>query len=267
MPTAPRPWMIFCARAGQLAKGFIYLVMALIAAHLIWSGKGDPAGSREAISAVAQQPFGRVLLLALIGGLICYILARLLDTFMDLEGRGRDVKALALRARSLLIALVYAGLTAAAVKTALGGANAGQSHAAQDWTARVMQTPFGTWSVIIIGLGIIGTGLVLGASGCMGAFKKKLALDKMQPGTRRWMTRICVFGLVDRGIVFVIIGGFLVAAGWSSNPSRARGLSGTLVALRNQPYGQGLFAVVAAGLAAYGIYCGVRAFYGRWGTR
>lgn len=259
--------MIFCARAGQLAKGFIYLVMALLAAHLIWSGKGDPGGSREAIRAVAAQPFGRLLLLALIGGLICYILARLLDALVDLEGRGRDAKGLLLRARSLLIAVVYGGLTAAAVSTVLGGTVVGKDHSTQDWTARVMQTPFGTWSVMLIGLGIIASGIVLGRRGYTGAFEQKLALDKLHAGTRRWVVRICVFGLMARGIVFVIVGSFLVAAGWRSNPEQARGLSGALAALRDQPYGQWLFATVAAGLAAYGIYCGVRAFYGRWGRK
>ncbi len=259
--------MIFCARAGQMAKGFIYFVMALLAAHLIWSGNGDPRGSRDAIRAVSEQPFGRILLLALISGLVCYILTRLLDAFVDLERRGHDAKALALRARSFVIALIYSGLTTVAMETLLGSTEAGKSHAAQDWTARVMQTPFGTWSVMLIGLVIIASGIVLGARGFTRGFEKKIALDEMPSGSRRWIVRICIFGLIARGLVFVVIGGFLVAAGWSANPERARGLAGALAALRDQPYGGWLFAMVAAGLAAYGTYCGVRAIYGRWGTR
>lgn len=259
--------MIFCARAGQLAKGFIYLVMAVLAANLIWSGRGDPSGSRGAIHAVSEQPFGRILMLALVAGLACYIVARALDAFLDLEQRGHEVKGLLLRARSLIIALIYCGITAVAVKTLLGSAPQGQSHVTQDWTARALQTPFGSWSVTLIGLGVVAGGIFKIFRAYTRKFEKKLELDGLHERTRRWLTRLCIFGLTARGVVFIIIGGFLVQAGWQSDAEKARGLSGALQALREEPYGAWLFSIVAAGLAAYGVYCGVRAFYGRWGKR
>jgi hypothetical protein len=73
--------------------------------------------------------------------------------------------------------------------------------------------------------------------------------------------------LIAQGVVFTIAGVFLIQAGWQSNPQKARGLGGALNALQAQPHGRWLFATVAAGLTAYGIYCCLRARYGKWGER
>lgn len=116
-------------------------------------------------------------------------------------------------------------------------------------------------------LGIVAGGFFKGLRAYKRKFEKKLALANLSAHTRRWLTGLCIFGLIARGVVFVIIGGFLMQAGWQSDPEKARGLPGALQALRAETYGSCLFAIVAAGLAAYGIYCGVRAFYGRWGER
>jgi uncharacterized membrane protein (DUF2068 family) len=48
-----------------------------------------------------------------------------------------------------------------------------------------------------------------------------------------------------------------------SNPSEARGLDGALAALAEQPFGPYLLALVAAGLAAYGVFALVEARYRR----
>jgi Domain of Unknown Function (DUF1206) len=48
-------------------------------------------------------------------------------------------------------------------------------------------------------------------------------------------------------------------AAWDQQPNEAHGLSGALDALRDQPYGAWLLAIVAVGLMAYGFYEFVRA--------
>ena len=77
---------------------------------------------------------------------------------------------------------------------------------------------------------------------------------------------MCRFGLIARGFVFLIIGGFIVVAAWRYDPQQARGLAGALQALQEQPYGQALLGIVALGLVAFGLYCGVEALYRRIGV-
>ncbi len=78
-----------------------------------------------------------------------------------------------------------------------------------------------------------------------------------------WAHPVCRFGLTARGFVFVIIGLFFGYAAWTFDPDKARGLSGALGSLENQPYGTILLMVVAVGLFAFGVYSILEMFYRR----
>ena len=66
--------------------------------------------------------------------------------------------------------------------------------------------------------------------------------------------RVGGLGLAARGIVFMIIGVFLIVAALTAHPNQARGLSGALRALEQPPFGPWTLGVVALGLMAYGLY-------------
>ena len=174
------PWIVVIGRLGQATKGVVYLSLSMLAAQAVWAGGGKTGGSRGAISAIAEQPFGRVLLFIVAGGLACYVLWRLVDAFGP-DGRETDAKGLALRARSFAIALIYSGLTAAAVRTLMGNSSGkgGGDSAAQDWTARVLAQPFGSTLVVIAGAAVILGGLYKGWRAYAGKFEKKLDLSDL----------------------------------------------------------------------------------------
>jgi hypothetical protein len=66
-----------------------------------------------------------------------------------------------------------------------------------------------------------------------------------------------------RGLVFAIVGVFLVNAAIEADPGEARGLGGALRALQAQPFGRVLFGITALGLFAFGIFQLVIAYYRR----
>jgi hypothetical protein len=68
-------------------------------------------------------------------------------------------------------------------------------------------------------------------------------------------------GFAARGVVFLLIGGFLVLAALQSSSSEVRGLGGALEALQQQPYGWVLLALTAIGLFAFGLFGLVQARY------
>jgi Domain of Unknown Function (DUF1206) len=213
-----------------------------------------------------HQPFGHALLLVLIVGLVCYILWCVLAALADAENRGNDAKGLALRARSLFVAGIYCGITAAAVKTFLGVARSsgGGDRNAQDWTGVALSTPFGSWLVLVIGAAVICGGGYQCLRSYTETFAEKLDLAALTGAMRAWLLRICAFGLAARGVVFVAAGMLLIHAGLESNPARALGLGGALNWLHEQRFGRWIFGLVALGLAAYGVYCGVRARFGKF---
>jgi hypothetical protein len=258
-------WIDRLGRIGRLAQGLVFVSVGTLSAIAASRHNGGATDSRGAMHAIVQQPFGRVMLLALIGGLICYVVWRALAAFIDVERRGSDAKGLVLRGRSLFVAILYGGLTAAAVKTLLGtsASGGGGDRSARDWTARALETPFGACIVVLAGAAVVAGGIFQCVRAYRSKFERQLDVSELTNEARRWLLRVCAFGIAARGLVFCLAGLFLIQAGVRSDASKARGLSGSLDALQSQPYGRYLFGIVAIGLAAFGIYCCVRARYGR----
>lgn len=73
-------------------------------------------------------------------------------------------------------------------------------------------------------------------------------------------------GYAALGVVFSIIGFFLVVAALHRDSHQAQGLDSALRTLLHQPYGSVLLGIVAFGLFAYGIYSFVEACYRRVGV-
>ena len=75
------------------------------------------------------------------------------------------------------------------------------------------------------------------------------------------MLRIGRFGILSRGIVSTVIGGYLLLAGIHRAPSEAKGTRGAIQSLGQNPFGTWILALIAIGLSLYGIYMLVEARY------
>lgn len=257
------PWVERLARLGFVAKGLVYITIGALATQAALGSGGATTDSRGAIATLGQQPFGRVLLGVLAVGLLGHALWRFVEAAVDPEGSGTDAKGLARRIGYAGIGVAYVGLALTAVQLMRGSGDAG-GDATVDWTARLMGQPFGRWLVGLIGLGVIGVGLYQLYQAYSAKFKQKLKLGEMSHTQQEWMIRSGRFGHAARGVVFGIIGGFLVQAALQYDPQKAQGLDGALQALAaRQPFGSWLLGSVAVGLVAYGLYTLISARYRR----
>lgn len=246
-------------RAGYAARGVVYLIVggfALLAAL----GSGDRAkDSKGALQALLAAPLGSVLLALVALGLLGFAAWRLLQAFFDADGLGRSRKALTRRVVYGFSALVYAGLAFIAARLVLGsGRSRGDGdQSAQDWTATLLSEPFGRWLVAAVGLGFAVGGIAIGVRGWGGDVDRGLAR------VPDWVVAMGRFGFIARGVVFVLVGGFLLMAALHADASEARGLGGALQALQATRYGWVLLAVTALGLFAFGAFEVVSAVYRR----
>ena len=85
-------------------------------------------------------------------------------------------------------------------------------------------------------------------------FKKDLKTDEMSSTEVDIATKVGRFGSAARGVIFVLLGFFMVQAALQYDPQEAQGLDGALQTLAHQPYGPFLLGVVALGLVSFGIY-------------
>jgi hypothetical protein len=262
---AASPWIERLARYGYAAKGVVYVLVGSLAAYGAFKGTGDSAtDSRGALTQVVHQPYGRAMLGVVAAGLAGYALWRVVQALRDTEDKGTSWKGLAVRAGYACIGVVYAGLSYSAASLALGGgAGKGSDETTRGWAAIGLMFPLGQLLVALAGLGVIGFGLWQCYKAFTAKFRRKWKRHEMSEQGRTLATRAGQVGLVARGIVFGIIGLFLIQAAWWARAEEARGLSGALHALEEQPHGPLVLGAVALGLVAYGLYTFVEARYRR----
>jgi hypothetical protein len=248
------------ARFGYAVKGVVYGLIGVLAIMAAFGSGGQTSGSRGVLSTIAGGPFGQVLLVLVAIGLFGYALWRFVQSIIDPDNKGTDAEGLVKRTGYFVSGLIYAGLGIAAVRLFTGNGGGGGSNA-DSRTAALMEQPFGLWLVGIVGALIIGFGLYQLYKAKEASFFDKLKTGQMSAEERKWTRRSGQAGLAARGIVFGIIGFFLIQAALSANPQEARGLGGALDTLAAQPYGPYLLGLVALGLVGYGFYCGVNARY------
>ena len=68
-------------------------------------------------------------------------------------------------------------------------------------------------------------------------------------------------GFPGKGIALGLVGGLLVYAAVTFDPEKASGLDGALRTVLDAPFGQFLLTLVALGIAAFGVFCLIRARY------
>ena len=250
------------ARSGYAARGVVYLVVGGLAVLAALGQGGQTTDTRGALTTILTQPFGKVLLAIVAVGLIGYALWRVVQAIADVDHHGTEPKALAIRGGLLVSAATHTLLAVFALSLIFGWGSSvgGGDSGTRDWTAWLLQQPFGRWLVGVAGLAIIGAGIAHMIKGYRARFEKYLRMDAAM---LERVSPVCRFGLIARGVVFVIIGGFLIVAAVEFSSAQARGLQGALQTLQQQPYGWILLGIVALGLVAFGAYSLIEAWYRR----
>jgi hypothetical protein len=255
------PWVERLGRAGLVAKGVLYAVVGILAVNVALGGREESPDKSGALRTIAEQPFGKGLLILLAAGLAGYALWRLAQAILDRDNEGEGPKGLAKRATALGKAGWYAVLCGLTVSTLVG--NGSGSGNQQETTAGVFDRPLGRYAVYAAGLAFLGAAAFNAYRAITCKFKKKLKTGEMDEEEEQAATAVGVLGHLARFVVFALIGLFLLRAAWEYDPSEARGLDGALLELAQQPYGGLLLGAVAVGLLAYAGYCFVQARYRR----
>lgn len=233
------------ARAGYAVSGFLHLLIAWLGLQVAFGRKGANADPSGALALIAGNPWGFVLLVAIV---VAFVLLAVWQ--MGECVRGPDAGD---RVKAAAKALVYLALAWSAVLFLMGVGTSGQTQA-KDATATLMDLPFGLVLVVVAGIAVAGIGGYHIFKGWTEKFRSDLVSSPS-----RFVILAGKAGYIAKGVALIVVGIGLVTAGVTQRPSKSEGLDGALHSLVSLPWGQGVLVLVAAGFAAFGVYSFSRA--------
>lgn len=246
-------WMEGAVRFGLVAYGFVYLLIAWVAAQLALGRHSGRPSAQGALAQLAHGSVGRLALWAMAVGLFVLVVWRALEAIGGYPGS--DGAELARkRAVSLGKAVLYGALGLSALKVAMGSGSS-SSRTQRTMTARVMDLPAGQWIVAAVGLAIIGYGAGLVWRGCTDKFLKHLDWEGRTGHDGRAYTWFGRIGHVAKGISFGLVGVLVGYAAVTHEPKKSGGLDQALMKLLHQPFGPFLLLAIAVGIGCYGLFC------------
>ena len=245
-----RAWLERLAIVGAAARGFVFVVVGSSAIHAGFRARRSSQDLATAFEVIIAAPLGRLLLPVIGLGLMAFAGWCVLDAILDTSRKGSEAKGVAQRAAGIFVGVVYCGLSVLALALTFELTRPG-GRGIREWTGLVLSQPFGHWLVAIAGAIITAVGVFQ----LVGGFWRGRRVTQHRPGRA-----LEGYGLASRGLLFLVIGGFMIVAALSRTATQVRGVRGAFLFLGQQPFGLTLVCVLGVGVAVHGIMSAIEAY-------
>lgn len=247
----------YAARAGLVGRGVFYLLLAALTISLLVQprGSGPQTNANGALSEVAAQPVGRLLLMAAAFGFAAFGVVRLTGAATD------DRQGVLRRISTAGQGLAYLGMAATTTLFVLGRRATGSEQQQRRTTDSVLDLPGGRLMVGAVGMTILAVCCWQIVVAVKGHFADTLHTEQMSPRVRLATRVTARIGIPVRAVAVAPVGVFLILAAVRSDPGKSRGLDSLLLGLTPSGWGRGVVVLVAAGFAVFGAYSFLEARY------
>jgi hypothetical protein len=251
---AANPKLAFLERVGYVARGVLYIVMGLLALGIVLGvGGGKATDLSGSLVFLIGNPFGKLVLIVMIIGILAYSLWGFVRAIYDPLHRGRDASGIMARVGFVSSAVSYAAIALFALQI-LAGAGVTSGDSTQKYVTSILAHPLGGWITIVIGVVTLGIGIGQFVEAYRATFKQDLKGAEMTKSEKDIAVGLGRFGMFARGVTFLVIGWFLIQAGVHNDAGQVHGFGGAFLFLMAQPYGHLLLGVVALGFVALGLH-------------
>ncbi|HEV1997690.1 MAG TPA: DUF1206 domain-containing protein, partial [Candidatus Dormibacteraeota bacterium] len=229
---AANPQFEFLERVGYVARGLLYVVMGLLALGIaIGIGGGKATDLSGSLVFLIGNPFGKIVLIAMIVGLVAYSLWGFIRAILDPLHRGDDASGIVARLGFVTSAVSYAVIAWFGLQILSGAAGATSGDGTQKTVAKILAHPFGGRITVIIGVLSLGIGFGQFFEAYKASFKKDLKRAEMTDTEKTIAVALGRYGMFARGVTFLVVGGFLIQAGIHHDAGMAHGFGGAFLFL------------------------------------
>jgi hypothetical protein len=240
-------------RAGFIGYGIVHILFAWIILQVAFGGSTADGDQSGALQTLAQQPFGKVVIVLVAIGLLAMAVWQALEAAFGHrqdQGRTRVLE----RVASVFRTVVYLWFAFTAWKV-FKDAPASTADSQQEASEGLMGSTGGRFLLVVAGLALAALGIGLIWYGVKKRFEKHLKTGEMSPSTHRLTRRLGIAGYAAKGVAYGIAGLLFVVAAVTYDPEKARGLDATIKTVSGQAYGSILLTLIALGVLAFGIFC------------
>jgi hypothetical protein len=249
-------WLDRGIRLGLVAYGVVHLLIGWLGLQLAFGDSTERPSSTGAMQELARQPFGEVVVLAIVGGLFVLVVWRLLELSVGHRDKAPGVDRWRARAVSGFKGLVYAALCLTALGVAV---HARSSAGGSTWTRTVRDWPAGPWVIGVVAIVTIAYGANHARRGFAERHAEHLSGHGRSGETGFAYVALGKIGYVGKGIAIAVVGGLMLVGALTHDPSQSGNLDHALRTLLSFPFGRGLVVLIAAGLLCFGVFCLARA--------
>jgi len=251
---ASNPWLEFLERAGYVVRGVLYAAMGTFALGLAVGLGGTATDQSGSLVILTGGPAGKAMLSAVVIGLGAYSIWGFVRAAFDPLNRGHGPAGIAERLGFAWSGIAYAAIVVFALHLIAGSGRSSSHDGTQEAIARILALPAG--HLVTIGIGVVAIGVGLGqfVDAYRAIFKTDLKRTQMNKAEKNIADMLGRLGFVSRGVIFSVVGWFVLQGGLHRDPSQVRGYGGAFLFLLTQPFGRVLLAAVAAGFIALGLH-------------
>ncbi|OLT11541.1 hypothetical protein BJF79_23955 [Actinomadura sp. CNU-125] len=249
---AGHPWFHRLSRAGLVARGFLYVLIGVLALQIALGDGGAEADRTGALTTVAGEPGGTVVLWLMTAGFAALALWQFAEAVYGrpVPDGHRVRERLASAGRGVLYGAGFAAMLA----FMFGHRGASGDERSRTFTARLLGEPGGRWLVLGVAAGFLAVGAYVLYGAARRTFLDELKAGQMGRNARRVVEPLGVLGNAARGLVIGAAGVFLGYAAIAYDPGKARGLDGTLREFAGTPAGAWGLVAIACGVVLFGVY-------------
>jgi hypothetical protein len=251
-----QPFVHYLAMWGCFSTGIVYAAIGVIAILSFLKLKEGGADEGSLLVYLNKYLIGRVFIWIIMLGMISYIIWRIYETIYDPYKYGKKIIGIIKRSAIALSGLADAMIAYSAVQALFdfgGTTETGQPTAQRGIVSNILNEPWGSWAVLIIGIIISITAIAQLAYIISSGYRERLTIDHLSRWKKMTIHVLAWVGHFARAVILGIIGFFFIKAAITENAQHVVNTDKAFDFIGDD-VGHFYFIAIAAATICYGFF-------------